>query len=85
MKQLSLGIPPQPQLFLQKLADPFPQVVAGQLVRFVINFANSGSVPVKNVRVVDNFPPTMQFVTSTPAPTSVTNGQYSWTIGSLSP
>jgi hypothetical protein len=27
----------------------------------------------------------MQFVTSTPAPTSVTNGQYSWTIGSLSP
>ena len=60
-------------------ADPDDTVV------YTITYENSGTGWATLVEIVDTIPTLTTFVNSTPAPTSSSGDEYTWTIGDLGP
>ena len=63
-------------------------VMAGETFEYTVRFPNRGSTPVTDVRVVDTFtggPPPLEFVSSTPAPSSRSGNTLTYAIGTVQP
>jgi uncharacterized repeat protein (TIGR01451 family) len=61
------------------------RVSAGDLVTYTISYTNTGPSLARSVVITDTLPAELDFVSSSPAPTSNTNGVLVWNIGDLAP
>jgi uncharacterized repeat protein (TIGR01451 family) len=71
----------KPTLGLTKAANR-KAVKAGQTVTYTLRVRNPSSAPVKDVKVCDNLPSGLVYVSSK-SRAKLTKGQYCWTVGSL--
>ncbi len=71
----------QPGLSLTKTATA-SQVKPGQLISYVLTYANSGKYPAENVVLSEAYDPHTAFVDASPPPTA---GDNAWAIGTLQP
>jgi uncharacterized repeat protein (TIGR01451 family) len=73
-----------PVLSLTKIAS-VTEADPDDTIIYTITYENSGTGWASLVEVVDAIPADTTFVSSTPAPTSSSGDEYTWTIGDLAP
>lgn len=72
---------PQPDLKINKRADPDP-VEAGGVLKYTIDYANDGDADATGVVIKETYDENVTFITSTPRPDP--GDDDTWTIGNLS-
>ncbi|WP_161569281.1 SdrD B-like domain-containing protein [Candidatus Oscillochloris fontis] len=82
-RSIDLGLAGFADVWVQK-NGPAEALLGGRL-HYTLTYGNAGSLVAPDVRLVDDLPPGMTFVSADPAPSSVDGQRLTWDLGTLAP